>query len=164
MYQFYSREHFMPQSCAGKAEVVVSRILVVPKSAFVAESLCLGSGEWQQGADDVVTLTGNASQSGDSASPHRMKQNRLCLIVGSMGRCDEVGLGTKCGLPQKLIPGVAPRFFQSYPQVPRDHRHPRMPDQERNVQGLSVSVGKFGLGVGFGSHPVVKVSSDHIYA
>jgi hypothetical protein len=131
---------------------------------LVAKSLGLRSGEWQQGADDVVALTGNAAQSGDSASPHGVKQNSLSLIVGGMGGRNEVGLGTKCGLPQKLIPGVAPRFFQSDPQVPRDHRHLRMPDQERNVQGLSVSVGKFGLGVGFGSHPVVKVSSDHIYA
>jgi len=101
----------MAQPVAGVGIAVV-RLIGHPKlSQSLADRLCLGTGQPQQGPQVRPPHRADACRPMQSGPPRQPEQQRFCLVSSSMGRCYPVyplgKLALKMSIPQLACPILA---------------------------------------------------------
>jgi hypothetical protein len=88
-------------------------------------------------------LLGNPGEAAQAGSPDDVQQDRLNLVGLRMGSGNETALGSKGGLLEEAVPGLATGFLQPESDFLRHARNIRSSCHERKVESFGKGLAPF---------------------
>lgn len=146
----------------SKLHVGVGGVVVKPKPLGVAVRPGLFAREDAHGAHDLSAALAQAGKAVEAATPGKVQEDGLDMIVGGMGRGNSVATRLRRRLFKEPIAGNSARLLQSHASIRSEPWNIGPATYERKVQLRAEGLAERHLAVGLGPLPMVEMRGDRV--